>query len=120
MDYIILYINLVIKVEICAFLCGFNVILGFNSEVRPNAYYAATAVYVQMRSMRQRVKGVIFTFGLSDHVPNLKGYKYNEYCKNNGYMYKLSEFCVGNPATVVVTEVEFDEVTVEVEGDLLV
>jgi len=35
-------------------------------------------------------------------------------------MYKLSEFCVGNPATVVVTEVEFDEVTVEVEGDLLV
>jgi len=38
------YLNLVIKVEICAFLQGFNIILRFNSEVRPNAFYVATAV----------------------------------------------------------------------------
>ena len=32
-----LYINLFIKVKICAILRGFKVILGFNSQTRENA-----------------------------------------------------------------------------------
>jgi len=40
--------NLFIKVKICAIMRGLKVILGLNSQTRPNAVYAESVVGLQL------------------------------------------------------------------------
>ena len=50
--------NLFIKVKICAIMRGLKVILGLNSQTRPNALYAETVVGLQL--CPYRAKGSVY------------------------------------------------------------